>query len=280
MKLKAKGSSENTLRSYGYRLLTIAKKVDLDKTDQVARFISEIKGSNAYKNSFVKAYNHYVKLNDLSWTKPKYKYERKIPRIPTKEAVEKIIARSSRKYATIFRLLEETGAMPGELHNVTLRDLDLEKGTLAIQGLKGHASRIFKLKPKTIAMLKTYLNEHGNEDPLFPNSKSMLKAWMRVRNGLSDKLKDPTLKLIRLYDLRHYYATMTYYKTKDILYVKQQLGHKRLETTMIYTQLVNFGEEEYTCRIAKTLEQATHLTEQGFEYVTEINGAKIFRKRK
>ena len=129
-------------------------------------------------------------------------------------------------------------------------------------------------------MLKTYLKEQGNKEPLFPNSKSMLKAWLRVRNLLTEKLKEPQLRTIRLYDLRHYYATMTYYKTKDIFYVKQQLGHKKLETTLIYTQLVNFGEEEYTCRVAKTLEQATQLIEQGFEYVTEIDNAKLFRKRK
>ena len=73
---------------------------------------------------------------------------------------------------------------------------------------------------------------------------------------------------------------MTYYKTKDILYVKQQLGHKKLETTLIYTRLVNFGEEEYTCRVAKTLDEAAQLIEQGFEYVTEMEGTKIFRKRK
>jgi hypothetical protein len=62
-------------------------------------------------------------------------------------------------------------------------------------------------------MLKTYLKEYKGAKPLFPNSKSMLKAWMRVRNGLCDKLKDPTLRMIHLYDLRHYYATMTYHKS-------------------------------------------------------------------
>jgi integrase len=280
VKLKSLGSSESTLRSYGYRLSTIAKHVNLDNPDEVARFISNINGSNAYKESFVKAYNHYVKFNGLKWNKPKYKYERRIPRIPTREAIEKIIARSSRKYATIFRLLTETGAMPHELHNVTIRDIDLDRATIAIQGFKGHSSRIFKLKPETLAMFKTYLKEHGNTKPLFPNSRCMLKAWMRARNLLAEKLKEPQLRTIRLYDLRHYFATMTYYKTKDILYVKQQMGHKKLETTLICTQLVNFGEDEYICRVAKTIDQARQLIEQCFEYVTGMDGVKIFRKRK
>jgi len=170
--------------------------------------------------------------------------------------------------------------MPHELHKTTLRDIDLEKRTIAIQGLKGHSSRIFKLKPKTVAVLTTYLKEHGNKTPLFPNSKAMLKAWIRVRNILAEKLQEPQLKAIRLYGLRHYYATMTYHRTKDILYVKQQLGHKKLETTLIYTQLVNFGEEEYTCKVAKTIDKARQLIENGFEYVTEMDNLKLFRKRK
>ena len=74
---------------------------------------------------------------------------------------------------------------------------------------------------------------------------------------------------------------MLYHGTKDILLVKQQLGHKKLETTLIYTQLVNFNEEdEFYSATAKTIEKAKKLIETGFEYVTEIDGVKLFRKRK
>jgi hypothetical protein len=74
---------------------------------------------------------------------------------------------------------------------------------------------------------------------------------------------------------------MLYARTRDILLVKQQLGHKKLETTMIYTQLIHFNEEdEYTCKTANNIKEATQLIENGFEYITEINGLKLFRKRK
>jgi hypothetical protein len=74
---------------------------------------------------------------------------------------------------------------------------------------------------------------------------------------------------------------MLYYRTKDILLVKQQLGHKKLETTLIYTQLVSFNDEsEFHSATAKTVEEAKLLIEQGFEYVTEMDGVKLFRKRK
>ena len=38
--------------------------------------------------------------------------------------------------------------------------------------------------------------------------------------------------------------------------------------------------EEFTVRSAKTLEEATQLMESGFEYITEMEGVKLFRERK
>jgi hypothetical protein len=40
------------------------------------------------------------------------------------------------------------------------------------------------------------------------------------------------------------------------------------------------NSEDYTCNIAKTIEEARALIEQGFEYVTEMDSVKLFRKRK
>jgi hypothetical protein len=73
---------------------------------------------------------------------------------------------------------------------------------------------------------------------------------------------------------------MEYAKTRDILHVMQQMGHKQIKTTLIYTQLLNLNDDEWTCKTAKNLNEATSLIEAGFEYITEIDGNKLFRKRK
>ena len=73
---------------------------------------------------------------------------------------------------------------------------------------------------------------------------------------------------------------MEYHKTKDILYVMKLLSHKNINNTLVYTQLVDFSEKEYVTKVAWTLEEACKLIEAGFEYVCEMEGAKIFRKRK
>jgi integrase len=101
-----------------------------------------------------------------------------------------------------------------------------------------------------------------------------------MRNSLAQKLNDPSLKTIRLYDFRHYYATTLYAKTRDILLVMKQMGHKQIRTTLIYTQLLNLNDDEWTCKTATNINEATQLIEAGFEYITEIDGTKLFRKRK
>jgi len=80
---------------------------------------------------------------------------------------------------------------------------------------------------------------------------------------------------------------MEYHRTRDLLYVKQVLGHKSIKNTMIYIQYEKalFGtpvNEEFTVKVATNIQEACTLAEVGFEYVTgEYNdGGKIFRKRK
>jgi hypothetical protein len=49
----------------------------------------------------------------------------------------------------------------------------------------------------------------------------------------------------------------------------------------VYTQLLQFDRDDnYTCKVAQNIQQATELTENGFEYVTRIDGLKLFKKRK
>ena len=73
---------------------------------------------------------------------------------------------------------------------------------------------------------------------------------------------------------------MEYHKTKSILHVMQVLGHKNIKNTLIYTHLIDFKDEEYISRVAKTIPEACKLVEAGFDYVCEIDDVKLFRKRK
>ena len=184
---------------------------------------------------------------------------------------------ASKKYAVIFKTLMDCGMMPYELSMVNRNDIDFDRRVISVRGFKGHASRTLRLSQQTTGMLKVYFSKYE----CFPESVWMGKMWRRTRNRIAENLQDPSIKSIRLYDLRHYYATMLYRKTRDILLVKRNLGHKKIETTLIYTQLLPLSEEdEYTCKTACDVKEAMLLIEQGFEYVTEIDSMKLFKKRK
>lgn len=62
---------------------------------------------------------------------------------------------------------------------------------------------------------------------------------------LQENFRTPRLLQIRLYTFRHWKATMEYHKTKNIKWVQQLLGHKKLENTDFYAQLINFGSDEW-----------------------------------
>ena len=49
---------------------------------------------------------------------------------------------------------------------------------------------------------------------------------------------------------------------------------------MIYTHLVNFEGDDFITKTSKSIEEDEELLKAGFEYVTERDGIKIYRKRK
>jgi hypothetical protein len=73
---------------------------------------------------------------------------------------------------------------------------------------------------------------------------------------------------------------MEYHKTRGILHVMQVLGHRNIKNTLLYTQLVDFKDDEYVARVASSEKTVCELIEASFEYVCDHNGSKIFRKRK
>lgn len=91
---------------------------------------------------------------------------------------------------------------------------------------------------------------------------------------------NPRILSIHLHTFRHWHATMEYHKTKDILHVMKRLGHRRIENTLIYTQLIQFENEDYHSAVAENIDEAKKLIEAGFEYVCTHEKTMLFRKWK
>lgn len=109
---------------------------------------------------------------------------------------------------------------------------------------------------------------------------NLANTYYVSKNDRSIKLQNERIKKITFHTFRHWKATTEYAKTKDILRVMKMLGHKSIQNTLLYTQLVNFENDEYHSSTAKTVEEAQKLVEAGFEYVCNFEDIKLFRKRK
>jgi integrase len=101
---------------------------------------------------------------------------------------------------------------------------------------------------------------------------------MIQRARIAHKLQNPRINRITFHTLRHWGATMEYHRTKDILHVKERLGHRSITSTLIYTHLVSFEGDEYHTATSKSLKEDEELLKAGFEYVTEREGVKIRRE--
>jgi hypothetical protein len=177
---------DSTVKSTVKRLSQLASLCNLKEPDTVKKLLSEKNVSDSFKSNLCDSYGHYLDCHGLSWTRPKYRRVKGLPRVLNSETVEKIIARCSWKYATEFSLLRGTGAMPEELHRVTRRDVNLDTGVICLPGCKYHKSRNRKVKENTLAMLKRYLE--GNSELLpFPTSTQQYDAWRRSRNPIATK---------------------------------------------------------------------------------------------
>jgi len=291
LSLKKLGRTEGTIRTVGKRLRYLSKHCSLDDPEQVKKHIAEKDCGSNFKRNLVDAYEHYVKAQGLTWSKPFYQREERLTRVPTRENINKIISHARLKAAAFFSIIRDAGLRPIEVARLKVKDVDLENGVVHPTTAKGGSGRAMKLPASTVALIKNYIAKRflGLEDRIFATeknqepwkiSKRARDGWIHIRDAVAEKLQEPELKLIRLYDLRHFYATMLYHKTKDILLVKRMLGHKNIEHTMIYTHLVNFAEDEWICKAAETVEEAQELIEAGFRFEVEMDGVKLFRKRK
>jgi len=281
--MKNIGKADSSIKFVDKALTYLSKHADLNEPEEVKTFIANKNVSNGYKKNLCIAYNKFCKYYQIQWEMPLYKPEVKTIKIPTKEKIEMLIARAGKTLSLKLTISKETGLRPIELCTLKVKDIDLDQRLIHPTTAKHGSARTLKISNNLQTTLQNYINRNklNLNDKLFKGTADDYgKHYRQMRNQLAKKLNNPSLKTIRLYDFRHYYATTLYAKTRDILYVKQQMGHKKIETTLIYTQLLNLNDDEWTCKTANNVTQVTQLIENGFEYITEMDGLKLFRKRK
>ncbi len=148
-------------------------------------------------------------------------------------------------------------------------------------------ARIISIPPELTNALRMYIIEQGRKqtDTIFNcTTRSYQSNFRELKIRMAKRNNDPSLLSVRLYDLRHYFATITYAKLRDIPLTADEMGHKDYNTTAKYLHLCKimelFSDEGYIVKTAKTEKEITELLEAGFTKQDEIDGIHFYRKRK
>ncbi len=68
--LRKREYADSTITGYSRKLKTLSRLADLSTPESVRALVAGKKWSNAFKEAVVTAYDHYTKVNHLSWNKP------------------------------------------------------------------------------------------------------------------------------------------------------------------------------------------------------------------
>jgi integrase len=279
--MEKEGLSPDTIKFRTYRLNRLIKLgANLLEPKTLDSIFTHFNGKQSYKKTYVNTYKAFTTCNGLDWKKPKVTVKEQEPFLPTNEEVTQLISGCGKTTATLLQLLAETGMRIGEASEIRWKDLDFERKIVSINFPEKNSNpRTLPISNKLIAMLQR-LRKRKDNHVFNPRKRTLDTTFRKQRKRIVEKLQNPILKEIHFHTFRHLKAKNEYNKTQDIKHVQHILGHKRLETTNKYTHYTPFKEEEYHCKTAKTPEEAQKLIETGFEYVTEMDGLKLFRKRK
>jgi integrase/DNA-directed RNA polymerase subunit RPC12/RpoP len=286
--MKKQGYAESTIKSRVKLLKRLVNlRADLHDPEGVKKIIATQAWCEGRKANVCDAYTTFLEMLGREWAKPRYKSVPKLPFIPQESEIDQLIAGCSSRMACFLQLLKETGMRPGEAWRLLWIDIDTVTRTVRVTPEKRSNPRIFHISAKLTAMLESLPRNYGDRMFSTPNMRLDHHSdhLRQQRKRIAHKLKNPRILRITFKTFRHWKGTMEYHRTKDLLHVKQVLGHKNVNNTLIYITLAEElfkDQQEYMSKIAQTVKEACALVNAGFEYVTGEykDGGKIFRKPK
>lgn len=145
----------------------------------------------------------------------------------------------------MLELLYSTGVRRSELVGLEVTDINHERGTLRVRQGKGNKDRVVPVGEGALGWLSRYLDGARPKLSIGPSSPALfLSAYGDAFNP--DVLSRMVSKFMKKADMgragschliRHTCATHMLEGGADIRFIQQLLGHEKLETTAIYTEV-------------------------------------------
>ncbi len=197
---------------------------------------------NGDYSAMMKYYRYVKKLDwDVAHI-PRPRKERQLPRIISKELVQKIIDTAPNlKHQTFICLLYGTGIRLGEALNIKISDIDGHRKQLLIAKGKGAKDRYVDIPDCLLDLLRHYYKLYRPIKYLFNGEqRGTVLAPRSAQHLIKAICKRANIqKNVSPHTFRHCYATHHLENGSDLVYLQQQLGHKHLKTTAKYIHLMN-----------------------------------------
>ncbi len=145
----------------------------------------------------------------------------------------------------IMEVFYSTGIRRVELIHLNVADIDWSRETLFIREGKGRKDRVVPIGTRALLWVRKYLEEvraFVRKDPaektLFLTSRGYPIKPKRLSDWIKAYIKAAGIdKRGSCHIFRHTVATLMLENGADTRYIQQLLGHAKLETTQIYTQV-------------------------------------------
>jgi len=195
--------------------------------------------------------NNYILSNPASGIELP-KVEKRLPKhVLTSHEAELVLATADLTKPTgirdraLLEVLYSTGVRRRELAQIKLVDLDVERGTMMVRQGKGRKDRMIPIGERAMAWVDKYVREVRPLYAVEPDDGTLfLSHWkgpLSVHN-----LSNLVARYVRASGVakqggchlfRHAMATLMLEGGADIRFIQAMLGHVKLTTTEIYTQV-------------------------------------------
>jgi site-specific recombinase XerD len=165
---------------------------------------------------------------------------RKLPVVLSPREVARLLdAAPGLKYKAALSVAYGAGLRAAEVISLKLEDIDSSRMVIRVEQGKGRKDRYVMLSPHLLALLRAWWKAARPRGWLFPGQNPVNPLTTRQLNRAchaAARIAEIN-KPVSLHTLRHSFATHLLEQNADIRVIQVLLGHKKLDTTALYTRV-------------------------------------------
>ncbi len=156
------------------------------------------------------------------------------------------------KYRAALSLAYGCGLRVSEVANLKVADIDSSRMLIRIEQGKGRRDRFAMLSPDLLDLLRQWWLVKRPRGWLFPGQQPAQPITTRQLNRACHAAADAAKldKRVSMHTLRHSFATHLLERKTDIRVIQVLLGHRKLDTTAVYTRVALKAIREVTSPLA------------------------------